>query len=79
MGAYFLIQPLVEMIPGLTTQFQDVLEVIPKKYFPTVYTLHHSIFLPSIATSEKIIIRKSVIREYLQELDPVQLLSLLYH
>jgi hypothetical protein len=53
-------------------------EVIPKKYFSTVYTLHHSIFLPSIVTSEKIIIRKSVVREYLQDLDPVVLLSLLH-
>jgi len=51
--------------------------LIPKKYFPTVYTLHHSIFLPSIATSEKIIIRKKVVREYLQDLDPVQLLYLI--
>jgi hypothetical protein len=50
--------------------------LIPKKYFPIVYTLHHSIFLPSIATSEKIIIRKKVVREYLQDLDPVQLLHL---
>ena len=51
--------------------------LIPKKYFPTVYTLHHSIFLPSISTSEKIIIRKKVVREYLQDLDPVQLLYLI--
>ena len=51
--------------------------LIPKKYFSTVYTLHHSIFLPSIATSEKVIIRKKVVREYLQELDPVQLLYLI--
>ena len=52
-------------------------ELIPKKYFPTVYNLHHLIFLPSIATSEKIIIRKKIVREYLQELDPILLLSLL--
>jgi hypothetical protein len=51
--------------------------LIPKKYFPTVYTIHHSIFLPSICAQEKIIIRKSVVREYLQALDPVQLLALL--
>ncbi len=31
MGAYFLIQPFVEMISGFTTQFQDVLDIIPKK------------------------------------------------
>jgi len=51
--------------------------LIPKKYFPIVYTIHHSIFLPSIATSEKVIIRKKVVREYLQELDPAQLLYLI--
>jgi len=51
--------------------------LIPKKYFPTVYILHHSIFLPSIASSEKVIIRKKVVREYLQELDPITLLHLI--
>ena len=52
-------------------------EVIPKKFFSIIYKLHHSVFLPSIATSNKMIIRKSVVREYLQELDPIPLLSLL--
>jgi hypothetical protein len=54
-------------------------ELIPKKYFSTIYTLHHSIFLPSISsTTEKVIIRKKVVREYLQDLDPVQLLYLIH-
>jgi hypothetical protein len=52
-------------------------EVIPKKFFSIIYKLHHLIFLPSISTDEKIIIRKSIVREYLQELDPITLLSLL--
>ena len=53
-------------------------ELIPKKYFSTIYTLHHTVFLPSISTTEKIIIRKKIVREYLQDLDPAQLLSLIY-
>ena len=52
--------------------------LIPKKYFQTVYNIHHTIFLPSMHSGEKIIIRKGVVRNYFLNLDPVHLLSLLY-
>ena len=50
---------------------------IPKKYFSTIYNIHHTVFLPSITTGEKIIIRKAIVREYLQDLDPILILALL--
>ena len=70
---------LVSKIHGYYMSYyvQKMGTVIPKKYFSTIYTIHHSIFLPSIATQEKIVVRKSVVRDYLQSLDPVQLLALL--
>lgn len=56
---------------------------ISKKYFSIIYTLHHSVFLPSVTASlqsgiyEKIIIKQSVIKEYLNQMDPGKLLHIL--
>ena len=56
---------------------------ISKKYFSIIYAIHHSIFLPSVKTSlqsgitDKIIIKRSVIKEYLNQLNPGKLLHIL--
>lgn len=56
---------------------------ISKKYFSIIYAIHHSIFLPSVKTSlqsgimEKIIIKRSVIKEYLNQLNPGKILHIL--
>ena len=56
---------------------------ISKKYFPIIYDIHHSIFLPSVKTSlqsgimDKIIIKRSVIRNYVNQLDPGKILHII--
>jgi len=56
---------------------------ISKKYFPIIYDIHHSIFLPSVKTSlqsgimDKIIIKRSVIRDYVNQLDPGKILHII--
>ena len=56
---------------------------ISKKYFPIIYDIHHSIFLPSVKTSlqsgimDKIIIKRSVIKDYLNQLDPGKILHII--
>jgi len=56
---------------------------ISKKYFSIIYAIHHSIFLPSIKCSlqsgiyEKTIIKKCVIKEYLNQMDPGKILHIL--
>ena len=56
---------------------------ISKKYFPIIYDIHHSIFLPSVKTSlqngfsNKIIIKRSVIKDYVNQLDPGKILHII--
>jgi hypothetical protein len=56
---------------------------ISKKYFSIIYAIHHSIFLPSVKSSlqngitDKIIIKHSVIKEYINQLDPGKILHTL--
>ena len=65
-------------------------ETIPKKYFHHIYQIHHSIFLPSlqkpvsdisslliVPNQNKIIVRRNVVKEYMDDLDPILLVSLL--
>ena len=51
--------------------------VISPKYFPTIYEIHHSIFIPSMTKKEKVIIRRKVVKEYIDGLDPAKILFLL--
>lgn len=51
--------------------------VISPKYFPTIYDIHHSIFIPSMTNKSKIIIRKNVVKEYIDQFDPAKILYLL--
>ena len=47
---------------------------IPKKYFVHAARLHHEVYIPSLKTAEKIIIRRSVVKEYVQNLEPRELM-----
>ena len=43
--------------------------LISKKYFPLIYKIHHELFLPCLK-DEKMIIRRSVINEFLKKIEP---------
>jgi hypothetical protein len=54
---------------------------VPKKYFPHVYKMHHTVYLPSLqgerneeGKTDRIIMRKSVVRDYVKTVDPKSLL-----
>jgi hypothetical protein len=49
----------------------------PPKYFPLVYKLHHDVFIPSMASNNKIIMRKNVVHDYLDY--NVSPSALIYH
>jgi hypothetical protein len=49
---------------------------ISKKYFPHIYRIHHNVFLPSLQTEEPLIIRRKVVKEYFDEMEPRELI---YH
>ena len=49
---------------------------ISKKFFPILYKIHHEVFLPSKLNGETIIIRRSVIADYVGKMAPS---VLLYH
>ena len=49
---------------------------ISKKYFPHIYKIHHTLFLPSLQTDTPLIIRKRVVNEYFEGLEPREML---YH
>lgn len=51
--------------------------IISPKFFPTIYEIHHSIFIPSMTNKEKIIIRRKVVKEYIDKFDPAKILFLL--
>lgn len=46
---------------------------ISKKYFPLIYKLHHNVYLPSLASGEKIIMRRSEIKKRLNDLSVSEL------
>ena len=52
---------------------------ISKKYFTIIYSIHHTVFIPSIKSSyEKTIIKKSVIKDFINKMDPGKILHILY-
>ena len=51
---------------------------ISKKYFTIIYSIHHTVFIPSITSSyEKTIIKRSVIKEFINKMDPGKILHIL--
>lgn len=50
--------------------------IISKQYLPHIYKIHHEIYLPSIITGDPIIIRRKVVKDYFDNMEPRELL---YH
>ena len=49
---------------------------ISKKFFPHIYKIHHNLFLPSVQTGTPLIIRRKVVLEYFDAMEPREIL---YH
>jgi len=47
---------------------------VSKQYFPLVYKIHHEVFIPSVESGSKIIIKREVIADYINKLDPKSLI-----
>jgi hypothetical protein len=47
---------------------------VSKKYFPLVYKIHHEVFLTSLTTDNKRIIRKEVVYDFINNIHPKQLI-----
>jgi hypothetical protein len=47
---------------------------ISKKYFPIIYKLHHDVYLPSISTENKLIMRRSEISKRIAEMAPTEII-----
>lgn len=53
---------------------------ISKKYFPHIYKIHHEIYIPSLNTENKVIVRLKVIKNYFEKYEPRELLyHITYH
>ena len=48
-------------------------EIISHRYMPHVYKLHHSVYLPSVASGTKCVITKKIVQNYLYQLTPTEL------
>jgi hypothetical protein len=46
---------------------------VPKKYFSLIYKIHHEVFLPSL-TTEKLIIRRGVVGDFIRKMEPKSLI-----
>ena len=49
---------------------------ISKKYFPHIYKIHHSVYLPSLQTENPMIIRRKIVQDYFDAMAPREVL---YH
>ena len=49
---------------------------ISKKYSPHIYKIHHELYLPSLQTEETLIIKRRVVKEYFDKLEPREMI---YH
>jgi len=47
---------------------------VPKQYFPLVYKIHHEVFIPSMAASSKIIVKREVVADFISKIDPKSLI-----
>lgn len=47
---------------------------VPKQYFPLVYKIHHEVFIPSMVNGSKIIVKREVVADYVDKLDPKSLI-----
>jgi len=49
---------------------------ISKKYSPHIYKIHHEMYLPALNTEEPLIIKRRVVKEYFEKLEPREMI---YH
>ena len=54
-------------------------QTISKQFFPIVYRIHHEVYLPSITNNEnsvntKIIIKREVVKDYIEKMNPIELI-----
>jgi hypothetical protein len=54
-------------------------EKIHKKYYYHIQQLHRNIYIPSLQEENKVIIKKPVVRKYLEELEPGHILHILQY
>jgi hypothetical protein len=47
---------------------------ISKKYFPLVYKLHHTVYLPSLDTESPVIIKKNIVADFIENCEPKTLI-----
>jgi len=47
---------------------------ISKKFFPHIYKIHHELYLPSLQTETPLIIRRRVVQEYFDAMEPRSIL-----
>lgn len=52
---------------------------IHKKYFYHIMQLHHNVFIPSLREGNKVIVKKQVVRKYVEGLEPGHMLHLLQY
>jgi hypothetical protein len=60
----------------LTYYVQKQSVQISKKYSPHIYKIHHELFLPSLQTENPIIVKRKVVKEYFDNLEPREMI---YH
>ena len=53
-------------------------EIISHRYMPHVYKLHHSVYLPSIASGTKCVITKKIVQNYLHQFTPTELFHTIF-
>jgi len=53
--------------------------IIHKKYYYHIQQLHRNIYIPSLQEDNKIIIKKTVVRKYLEDLEPGHILHILQY
>ena len=47
---------------------------ISKQYFPLIYKMHREVYLPSLSTEIKIIIKRGIVQEYVKKIPPGELI-----
>lgn len=50
---------------------------ISKRYFPLIHKLHHNVYIPSLSTGEKQIMKRAVVYKYIVDMHPVEIIYFL--
>jgi hypothetical protein len=52
---------------------------LPKRHFIHAARIHHSIYIPSLSTAQKTVIKRKVVQEYFSKMDPREILFSMYY